>query len=123
MWQKNLKATVVVTNLGHVNPEGRSQSIMRWVSNGGVLLVSDRTLAGMAKDNLQPDVLVLDEAHTMIRNSSTKIYKVLDSITTPRRIGKQCTAKHLLTFSAIILPHKRNPYMLQASLARHSRTM
>ena len=84
IWQKDL----VVTNLGHVGTDGRTKAIKRWVSRGGVLLISDRTFAGMTKHDLQPDVLVLDEAHTMVRNSSTKIYKALNSISTPRRIGK-----------------------------------
>ena len=87
IWQKDLPATIVVSNLGHVGPDGRGKSIKRWMSQGGVLLISDRMFGGI-KHVLQPDVLVLDEAHTMVRNTKTNIYKALSSILTPRRIGK-----------------------------------
>jgi SNF2 family DNA or RNA helicase len=71
--------------------------VKRWDTWGGVLLVSDKTLARIVSANhttptlleqFQPHVLVLDEAHTMVRNSATKIFKALTSITTPRKIGK-----------------------------------
>jgi hypothetical protein len=73
--------------------------IKRWATWGGVLLVSDKTLVSifsLAEKNknlalleeLQPHVLVLDEAHTMVRNSKAKIFRTLTSITTPRKIGR-----------------------------------
>jgi Holliday junction resolvasome RuvABC ATP-dependent DNA helicase subunit len=62
-------------------------SIKRWLERGGILLMSDRILAGLISKNLQPDVLVLDEAHTMLRNPSTTMYKALANIQTPRKIG------------------------------------
>lgn len=77
--------------MGDVGPDGRAKAIKRWMSQGGVLLISDRTFSAIKQD-LQPDVLVLDEAHTMVRNSSTKIYKALNNILTPRRIGKNRAA-------------------------------
>lgn len=71
--------------------------IKRWATWGGVLLVSDKKLVSIVAANnknpafleqLQPNVLVLDEAHTMVKNSTTQIFKTLTSITTPRKIGK-----------------------------------
>jgi hypothetical protein len=63
-------------------------SIKRWLTRGGVLLMSDRIFGGLASKNLQPDVLVMDEAHTMLRNPSTTTYKALANIQTPRKIGQ-----------------------------------
>jgi hypothetical protein len=90
-----LSHTVLVSNLGQVGVDGRATLIKRWAARGGVLLVSDKTLVSIVLniknvllvEHLQADVLVLDEAHTMLRNTSTKVYKTLASIRTPRRIG------------------------------------
>jgi hypothetical protein len=90
-----LSHTVLVSNLGQVGVDGRATLIKRWAARGGVLLVSDKTLVSIVLniknallvEHLQADVLVLDEAHTMLRNSSTKVFKTLASIRTPRRIG------------------------------------
>ena len=92
IWQKDLHVPIQVTNLGHVGPEGRAKSIQYWLRIGGVLLISDRIFVALSKQDLQPDVLVLDEAHTMVRNSTTKIYKALSNISTPRRIGKNASS-------------------------------
>lgn len=35
---------------------------------------------------LQPDILVLDESHTMLKNSNTKLYTRLHEIKTRRRL-------------------------------------
>ena len=73
--------------------------IKRWATFGGVLLVSDKTLMSIVTSNsknpvmleqLQPHVLVLDEAHTMVRKSTNKIFKTLASFSTPRKIGMDC---------------------------------
>lgn len=70
----------------------RSRIVKQWNQLGGVLLMSDATFAKLAQEkemypSLQkPDVLVVDEAHT-IKNSGTKIFQALSEISTPRKIG------------------------------------
>lgn len=97
IWQKNLLRSVVVSNLGDVTADARASTIRRWSDNGGILLVSDMTLASIASkkngENVwekycEADVLVMDEAHTMLRKSANKVYKALAAVTTPRKIGK-----------------------------------
>jgi superfamily II DNA or RNA helicase len=88
---------MVVSNLGDVTRDARPNAIKRWSKNGGVLLVSDKTLVSIASTKkggnglltyLQPDVVVMDEAHTMLRNSSSKVYQTLSALKTLRRIGE-----------------------------------
>ena len=100
IWQQQLPRAMVVSNLGDVTLEARASAIKRWYHNGGVLLVSDKTFANVASKRelhayLQPDVLILDEAHTMLKNPKNKVYKALLAVTTPRKIGK-CKDRSIL---------------------------
>lgn len=94
IWQKHLPKSVVVTNLGDITREARANGIKRWSKVGGVLLVGEKTFVNVAsqkmglQEYLQPDVLVLDEAHMMLKNPKNKVYETLTAIKTPRKIGK-----------------------------------
>jgi SNF2 family DNA or RNA helicase len=92
-WTGSLRnARLEVCNL--VNVVDRRRAIERWGENGGILLVTDHTFRAAVKkklclEHLQspgPDVIVLDEAHMMLKKKSNEIFKVLDGVATPRRI-------------------------------------
>lgn len=92
-WLDHLPNSPSVYNLS-LYKSGRKPSVQRWRKKGGVLLVSDsmfsRFFTGSDREwytkEIQPDVLVLDEAHTMLKNSDTQISKTLNCISTKRRI-------------------------------------
>jgi len=92
----------------------RNTIVQKWMTGGGVLLTSSECLMRHCKDLLPnaegvapyfhgvdgvrdmnfkafispgPDIIVLDEAHTMLKNSSTIVFKTLNSIQTKRRIA------------------------------------
>ena len=94
IWLKNLSSSIVVTNLGEVELKSRPLAIKRWSNKGGVLLVSDKTFASIFLKNkdlqrpFNPDVLILDEAHTMLKKSTNQVYQALSAVTTRRKIGK-----------------------------------
>jgi SNF2 family DNA or RNA helicase len=92
-WTGSMRnARLEVCNL--VNVLDRRRAIERWGKNGGILLVTDQTFRIAVKkklclEHLQspgPDVIVLDEAHMMLKKKSNEIFKVLDGVATPRRI-------------------------------------
>lgn len=88
LWQNEVTHKVNVYNISNFHTKIRTSQVLFWMDNGGVLLVSDGTFKTLRKEcEMQPDVVVLDEAHTMLKNSQTQIYKCLQSIRTPRRIG------------------------------------
>ena len=98
---------MVVSNLGDLNVGARASTISRWSDNGGVLLISDKTLASIASKKQgekvwlkyrQADVLVVDEAHTMLRKSTNKVYQALAAVTTTRKIGKCRSERGLKPF-------------------------
>jgi SNF2 family DNA or RNA helicase len=68
-----------------VPPSERLISIQRWKARGGVLLLPPILFLGLG--DLQPDLVILDEAHTMLKNNSSKVYNALLEIKTPRRVG------------------------------------
>jgi transcriptional regulator ATRX len=91
-WTDHLDPSIRVSNLTDVNRDARPTAIRGWENRGGVLLLSDSLfsrLMGNAEytERLQPDILVLDEAHTTLSNKSNASYKALSSIKTPRRIA------------------------------------
>ena len=67
----------------------------KWERDGGVLLVSDSLLVREKnKDKYlynslikHTQVLVVDEAHSMLKNRNTKIFEALSGIPTRRKIG------------------------------------
>jgi len=66
----------------------------KWYRRGGVALIGDRKFqlmtAGRCKEVgpiiFSPDLLVVDEAHTMLKKQSTETYKALKTIETKRKI-------------------------------------
>ncbi|KAL3943890.1 MAG: hypothetical protein SGBAC_002048 [Bacillariaceae sp.] len=67
------------------------QVIKAWAKIGGVLLMSDALFRNNVKDfkeELQDlaDVIVLDEAHIMLKNKSNAVFKALMGVKTLRRI-------------------------------------
>jgi SNF2 family DNA or RNA helicase len=96
-WTGDLVPSITVHNLSSSDLNARGSVISRWRRRGGVLLVSDRMYSLLSsgksnkdkknyKDELQPDVLVLDEAHTMLKNAKTEIFKALEAVQTKRKI-------------------------------------
>jgi SNF2 family DNA or RNA helicase len=94
IWTGNLSYTVPVTNLSGSNSGSRGHLIEKWAKKGGVLLASDSLFQSIIKKKIHekylqcpgPDVIVLDEAHTMLKNSSNVIFKALMGVNTRRRI-------------------------------------
>lgn len=84
----------------------RVKLVNDWCKNGGVLCCSKETYASNVKSSntadttskdgkektvvykalVNPDLIVLDEAHTMLKNSSTSIFKALNSSKTKLRL-------------------------------------
>ena len=94
-WQRKLKQSVTVTNLSTFDSSYRPACIKaHWYEKGGILLLSDKTLVQICKNNpsveerlLKADLLVIDEAHTMLCNPRNVTYKTLQKFETRRRIG------------------------------------
>jgi transcriptional regulator ATRX len=88
-WTKSLREPLKILNLGEIMPSTRAKNIKKWKREGGVLVMGDALFLNMADvivDAAQPDVLVLDEAHTMLKSSANKGFKKLQEIQTKRRI-------------------------------------
>lgn len=91
-WFVNVNPKVFVCTPSEVEVYARKALISKWMSTGGIFLVSSKTFANLVSGNgqetelIRADVLVVDEAHSMIKNSSTQIFKALSSIETKRRI-------------------------------------
>ena len=88
-WTGNLRMPLNITNLGAVMKSYREKEILKWQREGGILVLGDalfRTMNTFILDHGKPDILVLDEAHTMLKNSSNKIFTMLNKIQTKRRI-------------------------------------
>jgi hypothetical protein len=72
-------------------------TIERWKKRGGILLTSQHMLRELFEKNektpgydinfLQPNLLIVDEAHMMLKSQGTKIFKALSLIKTKRKIG------------------------------------
>lgn len=93
IWTGKLAKTVPVTNLSSGSLGSRSHFIRKWGKKGGVLLMSDSLFQRAIKNKDQkallqnpgPDVIVVDEAHTMLKNK-TQVFKALMGVKTKRRI-------------------------------------
>ncbi len=88
-WTGNLTNEIEIINLGALKASSRKRKIARWKKIGGILVLSEALFLKSAEDIMSsghPDVLVVDEAHTMLKHSATKIYKSLKGIKTRRRI-------------------------------------
>jgi SNF2 family DNA or RNA helicase len=94
---------------GGLDLRQKAKLISEWCKTGGILCCSDRTFASTvkaAKDDTKdakvseqdrtamykglvnpgPNMITLDEAHTMLKNNNTEIFKALDSIKTQLRL-------------------------------------
>jgi SNF2 family DNA or RNA helicase len=88
-WTGSIPRPLKRTNLGKVTAGYRKEEIQKWSKDGGVLFMNEELFLRVSAcigDEAQPDVLVLDEAHTMLANSNTKCSRVLQGIQTKRRI-------------------------------------
>jgi SNF2 family DNA or RNA helicase len=94
-WTGEFSSTIPVYNLSQTSHGGVRQSVInKWSKKGGILLTSDRIFQGLIKkhcclEQLQspgPDVIVLDEAHTMLKNRDNLVFKALMGVQTLRRI-------------------------------------
>lgn len=116
MWTSNLADGFNVYNLHESSSVGRLRVVKHWYANGGVLLMGPTMFARNVtnlKEELEtvscssckkhcccamlkprdkflqdpgPDVVVLDEAHTMLKSKDSQIGKALAGIRTLRRI-------------------------------------
>jgi SNF2 family DNA or RNA helicase len=95
MWTSNLDPTVVVDNCSSYSSKReenyRKQAVVRWGQKGGVMLTTKDVFESEAfftegKLLVQPDVLIVDEAHIMVGKKDNQIFKALGQITTRRRI-------------------------------------
>ena len=88
-WTQDLRTPLKYFQLGGVMPGYRSHEIQRWKRDGGLLLLGDGMFLKLASEILktaQPDVLFLDEAHTMLKNDRTQTFLKLKQIKTKRII-------------------------------------
>ena len=88
--------SIKVYNLSTFEKDSRRQVILKWKRQGGVLLLGDQMFLRLckkkekidekARDYLQkPDILVVDEAHTMVKSTGDTA-KALAKVQTKRRI-------------------------------------
>lgn len=88
-WTEDLETGLHIKNLGSVTASSRKKTIKKWKKEGGIMVLSDSMFQIAADDitsEVQPDVLVLDEAHTMLKHSGNKRFKTLLNIQTKRKI-------------------------------------
>lgn len=90
-WVGELSYPLLVHNFSFAETSRRKRVIRQWNKKGGILLLGSNMCTRLMKDDsfkdlLQPDVLVLDEAHTMLKSTTTEVFKALSGINTKRRI-------------------------------------
>ena len=88
-WTGGLDTRLEITNLGAVTAGSRPKAIREWKREGGIMVLSDSMFIRASNDIIktgQPDILVLDEAHTMLKQRGNKGFKKLEDISTKRRI-------------------------------------
>jgi SNF2 family DNA or RNA helicase len=91
-WTQGMGTLIRVHNLADGGNRGRT--IQRWAKQGGVLLTSDALFRNTVKKmefeqylrSPGPDVIILDEAHIMLKNKSNAVFKALNGVKTRRRI-------------------------------------
>jgi len=94
-WTGHLSPSIPVHNLATISTGSRQKTVMSWTRNGGVLVVSSTLFAQLVKFDFYrkalhdpgPDVVVVDEAHTMLTNTDNMIFKALSGVRTSRRIA------------------------------------
>jgi transcriptional regulator ATRX len=95
-WLGSVENSFRIFNLASFAFSARPSEVARWQRSGGVLLLGDQTFLSLVsgkkyeklnyKDVLQPDILVIDEAHTMVQSKTTGTAKALADVKTRRRI-------------------------------------
>jgi len=89
-WTNELEHKLPLINLQRSQSGYREDDAENWEKSGGVLLMSDKLFCKQFSSRIikeaTPDILVLDEAHTMLKNATTKISKILRKIPTKRII-------------------------------------
>jgi SNF2 family DNA or RNA helicase len=94
-WTGQIHSSIPVHNMSDgSNRRYRDSILQRWIRKGGILLISEQTfqratMNGEHAKFLQdpgPDTIILDEAHTMLKNTSNKVFKALMQVKTCRRI-------------------------------------
>jgi SNF2 family DNA or RNA helicase len=91
-WLEYVSPKLCVYTPFNMEIQARHTLIDKWMATGGIFLVSKDTLPNLAvvngkeTDLLHADILVLDEAHSMIKNPSTQIFTALSKFATKRRI-------------------------------------
>lgn len=91
-WTHKMGTIIRVHNLAEST--NRVHAIEKWSKQGGVLLMSDALFRNVVKKNLcenhlrapGPDVIIIDEAHIMLKNKSNEVFKALNGVRTRRRI-------------------------------------
>lgn len=90
-WTAGLKRRIRMFNVGKVSSHYRKAELKIWKEEGGILLMNEKLFLNKNQSDFvlkhaQPEVLVLDEAHTMLKNANTLISKLLIQIATKRKI-------------------------------------
>jgi len=88
-WTGDLEAPLEMFNLSKILPGYREAEINKWKRRGGLLMMSDMMFNNACDEivkKAQPDILVLDEGHTMLKNPSNQGFKNLKKIHTKRKI-------------------------------------
>jgi len=99
LWVDPLANNIVVHNFHILQPALRVYMITEWHHKGGVLLIGDRAFANISKEKQTkrnkvlsealhspgPDLIILDEGHTMLKNKTT-LSDALGMVRTKRRI-------------------------------------
>lgn len=89
-WTANIDTPLRTCSLSKFSKHFRPEELEKWQREGGVLFLTDRLfLQGYSSyivNHAQPDMIFLDEAHTMLKHSKNKIAKELKKIRTKRRV-------------------------------------
>ena len=88
-WTGSLTNPLIVRDLGDVKDRARPNELRNWNRQGGILLMSGKIflqLSDKIGELAQPDIMVLDEAHTMVKNSGNKTFEKMKRIQTKRKI-------------------------------------
>jgi SNF2 family DNA or RNA helicase len=88
-WTGHLTPPLVVDSvLNHSSTLATGRAVERWDAKGGIFVMTDgKLLALFNKGRIgQPDLLVVDEAHSMLKVTTNKKFVALSSFETKRRI-------------------------------------
>ena len=88
-WTEKLDKKLRTYSLRKIDKSFRQDEIEKWNREGGVLFLTDALFLRFCKyivQHAQPQVIVLDEAHTMLKHSANRTAKELSKIETKRRL-------------------------------------